>query len=230
MELIGKESEEIMKRRKYLIVIVIVTLGMLMSIPGRASAMIMINEILADPASGLAGDANGDGVRSSGGDEFIELLNVSDSVVDISGWYLTDAVSTRHVFTSGTLMQPNAYQVVFGADALSGSLGLNNSGDTVSLFDALDQLIDQVIYGINGGQNQSLVRTPEGSGSEFVLHTSLTEAKSALFSPGTSVSGGPLGSNSGTTTIPEFPTWIYLSIGVACLKLRNHLSIGLGQC
>ena len=48
--------------------------------------MIIFTELHADPASGLAGDANGDGSRSSSADEFIEIYNSTDTVVDVSGW------------------------------------------------------------------------------------------------------------------------------------------------
>ena len=57
--------------------------------PGEAPAADwVINEILADPASGLAGDSNGDGVRDFSDDEFVEVVNVSGASVDISGWTL----------------------------------------------------------------------------------------------------------------------------------------------
>jgi len=105
----------------------------------KAEAFIVINEFLADPAADLSGDSNQDGVRSGSADEFIEILNFSDTAMDISGWSLTDAVSTRHVFPSTTVLSSFEYLVVFaggspnlpGIDwqvASSGFLGLNNEG------------------------------------------------------------------------------------------------------
>src|SRR5437867_9369322 len=41
---------------------------------------------LADPPEGPAGDANGDGVRNSSQDEFVEILNRSSAPIDISGF------------------------------------------------------------------------------------------------------------------------------------------------
>ena len=55
-------------------------------IPARA-ATIVINEILADPAADLAGDANGDGVRGTYDDEFVEIVNSSAGSIDLSGRY-----------------------------------------------------------------------------------------------------------------------------------------------
>src|SRR5207253_643028 len=40
--------------------------------PNRA---VIINEVLADPPDGIAGDANHDGVRDGTDDEFVELVN-----------------------------------------------------------------------------------------------------------------------------------------------------------
>ena len=78
-----------------------------------ARASIILNEILADPASGLSGDANGDGVRSGTNDEFVEILNYGDAEADISGWSLSDSVSTRHVFPINTILSPYTFLAVF---------------------------------------------------------------------------------------------------------------------
>ena len=69
---------------------------------------------MADPASGIAGDANGDGTRSGSADEFIEIRNSGLEAVDISGWYLSDAVKTRHTFSGNTFLNSSSYIVIFG--------------------------------------------------------------------------------------------------------------------
>ena len=63
------------------------------SFSGCPSAWV-INEFLADPASGSAGDANGDGTRSFSEDEFVEIVNDTGSDVDISGLTLSVGVGT----------------------------------------------------------------------------------------------------------------------------------------
>ena len=93
---------------------IVLLLAVLLFAAPRVDAFIVINEILADPASGLLGDASGDGVRSGTKDEFIEILNFGDSTVNISDWYLTDSVATRHTFPTNTFLQPYSYLVVFG--------------------------------------------------------------------------------------------------------------------
>ena len=44
------------------------------TLSGVQASTVLINEVLADPPDGLAGDANHDGVRSSAEDEFVELV------------------------------------------------------------------------------------------------------------------------------------------------------------
>jgi predicted extracellular nuclease len=161
---------------------------------------IIINEIHADPASGLAGDANGNGARETYGDEFVEIVNNSGSAADISGWTLSDASSVRHTFPAGTVIADQCAVVVFGNSSPSGSFGgaivqtasgnlsLNNSGDTVTLNDgASDQ--DVVTYGGEGGDDQSITRDPDITGPSFVKHSTTTGSGGALFSPGTKIDG-----------------------------------------
>lgn len=148
-------------------------------VAGRGEAF-WITEIYADPAL----DANNDGVVSSTGDEFIELYNSMDSVLDLSGWTVADATRTRHVFPEGSLLAAGETLVVFGGGspslsqgiwqtASTGTLSLNNGGDSVFLSDAGGMLIEQVDYGSIAGFDESIVRSPETSGEEWVKHSSL---------------------------------------------------------
>lgn len=156
---------------------------------------VIIHEILADPPAGLSGDANGDGVRSSKDDEFVELFNMSNGIIDVSNWFLTDASVIRHVFGSNSLVDPFSAFVVFagGAPAFEGfhwqtsstdNLGLNNDGDTVSLFDAAGNLIDRVFYGLEAGNDQSIVRSVEGTESGWIKHSALQNSQGKIYSPG----------------------------------------------
>ncbi|MFQ5652268.1 MAG: choice-of-anchor D domain-containing protein [bacterium] len=165
-------------------------------------AQIVINEIHADPAPGLEGDANNDGVRSADNDEFVELVNSSASDIDISGWTLSDAQGVRHTFPNGTIVPGKCAIVVFGGGSPSGSfggaivqttgsLGLNNTGDTVTLNDGASE-VASVTYGSEANADQSLTRDPDMSGSEpLVQHTSASGAGGRLFSPGTKATGAP---------------------------------------
>ena len=84
--------------------------------------------------------------------------------------------------------------------ASEGSLALNNGGDTITLYDASDQVIDFVTYGSAAGNDQSIVRSPEGSKSEWIKHAELSNADGKLFSPGYLVNEiDPVGQS----TVPE---------------------------
>ena len=166
--------------------------------PAPAVPVVIINELLADPASGDAGDANGDGTRSSQQDEFVELVNTSTFGADLSGWTLSDGVGVRYTFPDGTWLAPGAAAVVFGGgkiDTLAEAhaavqwfvakgLGLNNSGDDVRLVAADGSTIDWVTYGSEGGKDKSLVRATDGDPkAPYVQHAG------AGWSPGTKADG-----------------------------------------
>ncbi|MEN3971800.1 lamin tail domain-containing protein [Sphingomicrobium sp. XHP0235] len=169
-------------------------------------ANLVINEILADPAAGLPGDANGDGVGSTTQDEFVELVNSGNAALDLSGYTLSDGFGVRHTFADGTVLQPGEAIVVFGGGTPTGdfggaqvvvastnALGLNNGGDTVTIRDAGGEIAAEFAYGSNGGNDQSLVRDPDLTG-EFVLHGGAAGSGGALFSPGTQTDGTAFGS------------------------------------
>jgi len=164
---------------------------------------LVINEILADPGSGLDGDANGDGTRDFADDEFVEIYNTSAESVDLSGYVIEDGSGDRHTFPDGSTLDGETAVVVFGGGtpaatipglvqtASTGELGLNNSGDTVTLLNTTGSLAATVTYGSEGGNDQSLTRSPDFTGS-FVEHSTASGSGGALFSPGATVDGSPL--------------------------------------
>src|SRR3989338_1408943 len=87
---------------------------------------IVINEIVSDQAD----EAN----------EFVELYNHTNAVVDLDGWWLEDGGETRTKIEG--VMLPRAFFVV---DNPNGNL--NNSGDLIALFDPSGKTIDQLTYG-----------------------------------------------------------------------------------
>lgn len=167
---------------------------------GSGGIEVVINEILADPDA-AAGDANNDGAVDAAQDEFIEIVNNATSSVDMSGWTLSDDAGVRHIFPTGSIVQAGHAAVVFGGGspigdfgaalvqtASSGGLGLDDSGDTITLNDgAADQ--DVVSYGSQASDNQSITRDPDVSGGAFVKHTTASNAAGAAFSPGTRIDG-----------------------------------------
>lgn len=180
----------------------------LTSVGTTASAAILINEVLADPA----GDANGDGSVHSSKDEFVELVNTGVIPVSLASWTLADLVQVRHVFADDAAIPPAGFFVVFGgapqgfaqaAAASTGTLSLNNTGDTVTLRDAGGALIDTFSYGAEGNKDTSLTRSPDATGP-FVLHNTVS---TTAYSPGRTVNGATtLPLPEGGPGIPESPT------------------------
>ncbi|MFK8011392.1 MAG: lamin tail domain-containing protein [Marinicellaceae bacterium] len=176
---------------------------------------IVINEFQADPAAGLAGDANRDNVRDTFDDEFVELYNNSANSIDISGWTLSEETGVKHTFPSGSIVEGNCSIVVFGGGtptgafgfsvvqtASSGSLGLNNSGDSIILRSGPTDVATYV-YEAEGGNNQSLTRDPVATGL-FIDHSISTGSGGSLFSPGTNTDG----SNYSGCTVGDLPPMV----------------------
>lgn len=166
----------------------------------------LINEVLYDPDSDLAGDANGDGTRDANDDEFIEFFN-SGPELDLSGYKIFDDTALtdnvpRHVFPAGTIVPSNSAIVVFGGGSPTGSFGgalvqiasggqinMNNAGDFITIQDAEGNVILTFnVEPLSDNPNESYTRNPDLTG-EFVQHSGIAEANGALFSPGTKIDG-----------------------------------------
>ena len=161
-----------------------------------AEATVVISEVLADPPSDLAGDANQDGVRDTYEDEFIELYNAGSAPVDISGWRLGDSSPSSDSFfqfPANTLMEPGSYAVLFGGGNPTGFTvpvftddvrignGLTGKGEDLHLIDDTGDTV-AVISHDDWPSKQSLVRNPPDGGL-LVPHKTVSTIK-ALFSPG----------------------------------------------
>lgn len=105
---------------------------------------VVINEIHYDPA----------GVTS---EEFVELHNPGDTMIDISGWKLAGAVG--FTFPGGTTIAPGGYRVVaqnpatilanYTVTALGPFTGkLSNRGERVELRETGGAVVDGVNYGV----------------------------------------------------------------------------------
>jgi hypothetical protein len=85
-------------------------------------------------------------------------------------------------------------------------LGLNNTGDTITLYDDLGVAAATYVFGSEGGDDQSLVRSPDVVGPEpFLKHTVAPGSAGTLFSPGNRVNNTVFSSN---CTVPTTVTTI----------------------
>jgi hypothetical protein len=96
--------------------------------------------------------------------EFIELKNVSGSVVNLKGWRITDGTNTGTITTSFDL-KPDSFLVICPQSAvasfrllgsaigLTGFPSLNNDEDRISLYDPAGNLVHHVHYNDSWYQN-----------------------------------------------------------------------------
>lgn len=133
------------------------------------SISVCINEFLADPAS----DWDGSGVADSA-DEWIELYNPGDSVIDLYGWNVSDP--SKSYSLSGLSVEPKGFLLIYKKDS---GISLNNGGDSIYLKNELDETVDSFDY-YSSRDDVSMGRRPDGSSTW-----------TSLFSPSLNASNGP---------------------------------------
>lgn len=99
---------------------------------GSSPYKILINEVLPNPKE-----------KSDAG-EFIELYNPGSDSVGLSGWEIRDATATgKYTFPDATNIPALGYLVITDKEF---SLSLNNSNETLSLWDKEKRLVHRVQY------------------------------------------------------------------------------------
>lgn len=160
-----------------------------------AAGDLVINEVMiADNLS----DTNCDGSTKNNADEFIELVNSSQKTLDLTGVTIDDAASLagtlgpRHTFAaaaSGSLtLAPGKAVVVWGAGspacagvddwfvASSGSLGLNDTGETITVRTGGGSpvtIVEKTFMQADITVNKSHVLSPEITGATYVVHPAI---------------------------------------------------------
>lgn len=166
---------------------------------------IVINELLIAPPAEISGDSNGDGMRSSSEDEFIEIVNISNKDLDMSNLTITDLNKTIFIFPPNTVLRSHKTIVIFGGGNPTGIFGdaniyisengisLNNNGDVISIKDENNITIYEVTYNDSFLQTLgSAVLFPELNTTKTYLNhkTVCTQLGcNNLFSPGTKADG-----------------------------------------
>ena len=129
-----------------------------------AEGDIVINELLPVNTT-IVPDQNGEY------DDWVELYNLSNSVKDISGYFLSDNKDhfSKWEFPSGTSIPGKGYLIIWADDdsaqvGLHANFKLSSLGEEVLLSEPDGTLIDKVIY---PGQDLELSfsRNPDGNGS-----------------------------------------------------------------
>ena len=132
-----------------------------------ANSPVVINELMASNTKGLA-DPQGEN------DDWIELHNVSDDAVNLSGMYLSDNQNNprKWQFPDNTQIAPGGYLIIWADEdgnakpGLHANFKLSKNGETVMLVDT-DQRGNQVLDVIKfnaQAEDVALGRVPNGVG------------------------------------------------------------------
>jgi hypothetical protein len=132
---------------------------------GASTAPVVINEFSYD-------DSSGDDF------EFVELYNRSAAPVDLSNWSLvgddSNGVNFTEVLPAGTILNPGDYLVIGDAnvpnvDIVRASGFLQNSDESITLFDDSQNIIDTLIYESNKSVFNATLVEGEGLWGNFTL-------------------------------------------------------------
>ena len=128
-----------------------------------ATSTIVINEFMAKNST-TATDEAGEY------DDWIELYNVSGSLVDISGWNITDNEFNLTKFTipEGTSIASDEYLIIWADEDgdqgdLHANFKLSGSGESIHLLNTSGELEDQVIF-TEQSDDIAYARLPNGTG------------------------------------------------------------------
>ncbi|HAQ38752.1 MAG TPA: hypothetical protein DCX89_09620 [Saprospirales bacterium] len=128
-----------------------------------ASNGVVINELLAQNTSVVTDEA-GDY------EDWVELYNNNDFEVDLSAFYLSDKTEnvSKWSFPEGTVIPANGYLIVWADEEqeegdLHANFKLSASGESVTLSDPLQNLVDQVIFTAQT-TDMAYARVPNGTG------------------------------------------------------------------
>lgn len=163
---------------------------------------VVINEIMADPSPVI-------GLPER---EFVEIFNRSNKTIDLTGWTIKDASTTRGTFPVATLA-PGAYAIICRAadvtlyTAYGQVIGtsswpaLNNDADSVIIRNAAGELIDAVYY--RDSWYGSTVKK-EGGYTLELINPSLSCSDASNWTGSNSSTGGtPGAANSVLNDVPD---------------------------
>lgn len=125
---------------------------------------LVINEFMASNGA-AAPDPSGEY------DDWIELYNNSNTIIDLSGYTLSDDGDDllKWTFPAGSSIDANGYLIVWadddeGQDGLHANFKLSAAAESIFLLDATGTIIDEVTY-VNQTEDISYGRFPNGIGN-----------------------------------------------------------------
>lgn len=127
---------------------------------------LIVNEVNVDPADGTAGDANGDGTRDALADQFVELLNITNADLDLSGWKVGDNSALNFTFPQGYILKPGTFVTIFGGGNVANVEGYNSDPLKTKVFTAGGSIGDGL--GLTG--DYVIVKSADGNFDNYLAY------------------------------------------------------------
>ena len=103
--------------------------------------------------------------------DWVEIYNPNDKIIDLAGYYLTDSLPNTQQFqfasgSSKTIVQPKGYLLVWldgfkTLGPLHASFSLSKSGESIGLANPNGMLVDSFVYGTQTS-DVSMAKMPNG--------------------------------------------------------------------
>ncbi len=190
------------------------------SVDNGCGGKVLINEVLPNP---MGTDTD---------EEYVEVVNAGIGSLSIAGWKLEVGGVVKHTFPAGFALPPGAVTVVYSSgshssipgavNASGGSLGLVNSGGTVTLKDAAGNVVNTFTYGTNT-EGISLNRNPDLSQAGSVANHNAVSGSSGSISPGKKVDQSAFAAV-GSVTGAVMPTPVAGELVITQFATRGALS------
>lgn len=179
------------------------------------AAQVKLNEILGDPNS----DWDGDGAVNSRSDEWVEIINVGATAVDLGDYRITDeSAGTNFRFGLGGTIGAGETKVFYGSEVVAWQnangvsaygLSLNNGGDTVYLYrinGADTSAVDSYTYAtVQVADDRTVGRRPDG-GDTWAIFDGLNPYSGDDYAVASGCQPSP-GATSSCPTPTEATTW-----------------------
>ncbi len=161
---------------------------------------VVINEFMADPAPVI-------GLPNY---EWVELLNTTDTAINLMGWRIADGAGTSNLFDA-YILPPGGYLIVCGHSALAALSvygpaisvtnfpSLNNSGDIIQIKNAAGNVIHELSYTLDWYKDD--VKKEGGYSIELIDFRKICMG-AAVYTASTDVSGGTPGKVNATVHQP----------------------------
>lgn len=133
--------------------------------------------------------------------DWIELHNYGTQPVDLSNWYLKDLkIYNKYVFPEGTILNPDARLVVVESKDTfmlvypdmkpfgSMNFGLNNSGETIYLYDDRNKLVQRITF----DDVAPWATYPDGRGGTLDLEASTSDVNNPASWKSICLGGSPM--------------------------------------